>query len=795
MIKWRLPSAASVIFIFLLAQIPFSVGEWIAVGSAPNEAGIYGIVIQATYDGIVSNFPLSLQVEDPLVLDEYSSEGLEVEPAYPWSRTSPIELKYIIKVDGSENISMVSNNLSVYYMSGDTLLKSEGISLGWDDNGYWVTTINVPFKGEYKALLSVIVEKNAQIYGGNFMTIFDSENPSSELLIDYEIDKRVLIPAEQFGVELVPEFEGEIIPNLEIFKANIYGTIKELPWNQLDLVYSAEFTAPTTEGIYLMSIYADGQDYVNTERIYVAEISKSKSGRCPLVYDDLGSCTDMKDVRKCVSDYKSDIIQVTEEQLIECYESAGGDAAIVGAFVCDGNYKGDLDGDIQLDIGDLEVLQNLILPLSQSQRQDYIKCADYDRDGDVDESDLQCMTNVISQKWIGDLNGGICFDMNLDTPLKCDLNGDSFIDDADSLLIRDLVEAADNGIEMSEEILDSCDFDQDGRITQEDWGCLDEFSGMDLDDPTTLLTGQYITAKCMNIYTLDNCAGIRGDINGDYKIDEIDEILVMLVVGEQITGYNPECADVNIDGVYTEEDTICVLSYTAGDLETYYSCINCDEGTPSEYREIVEICNDGYDNDCDGLVDRTSTEPAVDDCNCGSHTDCIYNWDNDAGQVPGVSDGNVMVCRHLTWEDTGDAGASVNDGYRWVFPTEMNCQKDRECENVECKGTVWKCAFDGTSWDWYENPSDLEAENDDPLGAPKVCEDGYDNDCACGDKTCKELESGDMFSSWEFWVGVVAGAILSFVPGLNVLVVGLIFGFYLRKKFPRKTAHLSRMFH
>jgi hypothetical protein len=446
---------------------------------------------------------------------------------------------------------------------------------------------------------------------------------------------------------------------------------------------------------------------------------------------------------------------------------------LVDTVSCDSAYKGDLNGNKQHDIEDLELLQSVILPLSQSMRQDYVKCADYDRDGDVDESDLRCLTNVISHKWVGDMNGGVCFDISFDTALKCDTNGDYFIDSEDSVAMRDLVEAANDGVGMTEEILDTCDFDGDERITYEDWECLDYFEGMDLDDPTTLLAGRTIPGKCMNIYNLDKCASIPGDLNGDIAINEIDEILIMLIKEEQITGYDMQCADVNGDGIVTDEDIVCVKSYTAGDLETYYTCINCDESIPEEYRALVEICNDGYDNNCDGLVDRTSTEAAVDDCNCGSHTDCFYNWDNDNGQVPGVDDGNIKVCRKFTWEDNGSA-ISSNDGYKWVYAIEMQCGEDKECENVECKDTAWKCAFDGTSWDWYENPSDLEAENDDPMGSPKVCEDGYDNDCACGDRECKELESGDMFSSWEFWIGAVLGAALSFVRGLNILVVGLI---------------------
>jgi len=91
---------------------------------------------------------------------------------------------------------------------------------------------------------------------------------------------------------------------------------------------------------------------------------------------------------------------------------------------------GDLDGDEELDLDDLETLENMILPLTQSARQEYVECADYDLDEDVDEDDLTCLTNVIAQAWYGDLNGGVCFDAVYDSPLKGDLDGDSFITEA-----------------------------------------------------------------------------------------------------------------------------------------------------------------------------------------------------------------------------------------------------------------------------------------------------------------------------------------------------------------------------
>ncbi len=769
-------SVASLIVILLLiiASIPYSIAEWVAVGMAPKKAGVYNVIIKATYEGITETYPLQLVVNNT----RYPLDGLTVEPVYPLPRRPPIVLKYDIKLNDSYDFDMIYNNLVLYFSSGKSVLKSEEGALTLSSEGFWYANVTVPFKGDYRAVVSIIVEKNGRRFGGDFVSYFRSDEPSSDLVLRHSIERRILIPSEPFEVFLEAEFEGTPLQYLEIFKANLYGVLKDLTWDRQDQAYDATFTAPADEGIYLMSVYAEGQDMLMQDKIYIADISRAKSARCPLTVDSPTGCDDMRDVRKCVYDYRSGLAPLTEQQLITCFEDATG-GLIYGSVICNENAKGDFDGDGQRDEADLEIFENMILPLTQSARRDYIDCADYDLDEDVDKQDLECLTNVVAGKWFGDENGGICFDAVYDSALKCDLDGDGFINKGasggrtsaatapaarrDSEILQKLIDAADQGIEMPAEILETCDFNQDGRLNLEDRNCMNYFSGMDLDNPETLLSGQTIPDKCMKIYRLDHCQGIRGDINGDLEIDTLDEILMMLIEAKQVASYDMECADVNKDGLITAEDIMCVKSYTVGDRDHYFICIGCDENLPQEYRHEAEICNDGYDNNCDGLIDRTSIG-GDDFCSCNENTPCWYVQDADGGASPGIDDGNVKVCRKLSWAGGGTAeGGDSVAGYRWVSPSELECNQGRECQSMECANTEFVCIFDGMTYEWYDDPAKVPPETDDPNAQPKVCDDGHDNDCRCGDVKCAEFEEASMFTSWQFWIGALAGFGLSVI--------------------------------
>ncbi len=764
-------SLATIVVIasFLLAQVPFGLAEWMALGSAPEGEGLYDIVIRATYANLSQSFPLKLQVNEtnPPSLD------LTIEPMYPISRETPVDLKYYIKVGGSTEFILIHSNLTLYYASGQVELSSGAIPLERNESGHWHALINLPLKGEYIAVVSVEAEKGGTIYRGGITTTFSSDTASPDLLFTHSLDKRVLLTGEAFEASAQLSFDGVPITDLSDIRVNMFGTVKGLSWDDATGTYRAEMTAPSREGVYPISVLSEGQGFGASDMIFVADPGGAKSGRCPLAFEELGECSDMKDARKCVYDYKAGAIQVAELDLILCFAQAK--FGIEGTLSCAKDAKGDLNGNGRLETEDVWLMQTYITPLVQADQLKYKDCADYDRDGNVDEDDLTCLTNAVSTKWHGTLMGGVCINATYESPLKCDLTGDGFIGFDDEDFLQDLIDAADAGIPSSKQELGACDMNQDGKLDAGDKACIEYFAGLDLDDPLTFLSkDEVIPGECMAIYTLDDCQGIRGDINGDMHIDQVDEILEMLIYKKQIAGYSMACADVNEDSFISLEDVLCVLAYTQGDKDYYYVCIGCDEYTPYAYRNSMEICNDGYDNDCNGLVDRTDVN-GTDFCQCSEATPCGYVWDNDGGQIPGVDDMNVRTCRMVSWETP----AGKPEEYFWLTPDTFVCSEAISCESVECHGeTQWRCSFDGLSWDWRANPDDVD-ESSDPLNTPKLCEDGYDNDCVCGDQECDESESPSMFGAWEFWVMAVVGAILGAVltillDGLGLLIVAII---------------------
>jgi hypothetical protein len=772
----------SIILALLLAQIPFSVAEWIAVVDVPEDPAEHQVIIQAIYDGIVGTLPLEMEwayhasaedlppdevndvrndiiaglsqeelesltddeLEDLVNREIYNrisgdqicdSELLDISPVYPIDRLSPIDLKYEILFNGSNELDL-SGSVSVYYTSSNTLLRSDGIPLSQGDDGYWHATINVPFKGDYKAVLSMTIGADDNYCNREFITSFSSSSFSSDLSLSYEFESKIVEPGEQIAITAEAIFENTPLAHLDILKANMLGEIVSFSWKSSSRIYEAYLRAPQNEGIYGVSLYADGQGFATQEKIYVADLSKGMSATCPLSSEL--ACSSMSDVRRCISDWKSSSIVISEEELVDCFVSVSGDIGQAG-ITCNRGRKGDLDGDGEITSEDLTVFESVLIPMVQSLRQEYRKCADYDLDGDVDRQDLECLNNVISGRWDGNFNGGVCFDVEYEMPLKCDLDGDNFINYGDRELLDKLLAAEDAGITISDRALDACDFNRDGELDASDRECIGYFMGMDLDRPETLLAaGQTLPEDCLRIYALDQCQGVPGDLNGDIKIDAVDEIIILLIVQRQISEYDKSCADVNEDSYISIEDAECVIAYNAGRLEDYFICIGCDENIPAEYRYQAEICNDGYDNDCDGLVDRTSTNPLEDDCACKDDTPCWFMSDADLGTVAGIVDQNVRLCRHASWLSSGTVGIT----YQWINVGELVCDKDKECETMVCDGEEKKCAFDGTKWKWYAKNESLVKETDDPTAVPKLCDDSYDNDCKNGDKRCNYDDGG-----------------------------------------------------
>jgi hypothetical protein len=755
--------ALLVISIFLLSNVSIAfAAQWVAVGRAPSTSGTYSLTIRAEYGdkGVVGTYPLSFWVANAA----QGNEDLEVDPLFQQDIEPPIMLKFIATVNETPIDDIVTSNVTVFFsFDGDTI-QSEADPLQMNEAGELWTLADVPFEGNYQAEIFLSILKNNSIYNRTFMTEFYSDYPSPYLDMNAFIRDRVFLPGDSIGVYANLSFRGERMEGVNIYRASLNGVQTPLEWDSELRIYKTVLTAPEDEGIYELQIYAVRQGYLKNERIYVLDRSGRQSGMCPVTPTN-ANCNSMEEVRRCVGDYIDGQSYISEAMAIQCFET-GYSRPPVRAFVCNGSRIGDLDGDYHLDVDDLSILENQILSFdNQEARNSYIACADYDLDGDVDEDDLVCLTNVVAGKWWGDFNGGYCFDIVFDSALPGDVyKGDMQITSGDYQIIGKIKNISSQGVELHDKILQAVDFNQDGAVDDTDLYCASRFIGLRMDEIEATTLNDPIPAYCFEIFNTDYCAGIRGDLNGDLEIDVKDELLIMLAKRGVLPDsmYSLECADVNLDGRITYEDELCVKAYVSGDTDKYFVCLGCTDNTPPLYRRAVEICNDGYDNDCDGLVDKTSTDPESDECMCGEHTKCWRLWDNDAGTSPGTADGNVLVCRKTSWNAAAEAipeGAQFDiNEYQWIAPSELTCDKDKECESFWCQGQEYTCAFDGyTTPMWYEYCMVPIESNTSP-----TCEDGWDNNCKDGDMDC--LPENIWESPSQLLAGLVSG-VLTFYGG------------------------------
>jgi predicted outer membrane repeat protein len=190
---------------------------------------------------------------------------------------------------------------------------------------------------------------------------------------------------------------------------------------------------------------------------------------------------------------------------------------------------------------------------------------------------------------------------------------------------------------------------------------------------------------------------------------------------------------------------------------------DCAPENPDIYPGAKEECDDGLDNDCDGLVD--ALDPHCDDMDGDGYPSAVDCDDTDADIYPGgievCDDGVDNDCDTLVDDTDPDCDDPDGDGY----PNAVDCAPDDPaifpgadeiCDDLEdndCDGDVddddtdcWDADADG--YPAFEDCDDEDA--DIHPGAEEVCDD-VDNDCdgvtdnadATGSQTWYEDNDGD----------------------------------------------------
>ena len=144
--------------------------------------------------------------------------------------------------------------------------------------------------------------------------------------------------------------------------------------------------------------------------------------------------------------------------------------------------------------------------------------------------------------------------------------------------------------------------------------------------------------------------------------------------------------------------------------------VECTDGV-----DCPEICDDGADNDGDGLADCEDS-----DCADGCVEDCFDGIDNDGDTFIDCEDAD---CAGQCTEDCADGKDNDGDGLI-------------DCDDDDCDGSCPEVCDDGRDNDG-DGLTDCEDEDCDG-SCPEVCDDGRDNDgdgsIDCEDEDCADSE-------------------------------------------------------
>lgn len=696
---------------------------------APALVGQYNVTIKADHSGVSGTYAVPIKV-----LEYRPGMGLlTLRSVLSPYGTPPLDLYYEILFNGTPVTSLTAQDITMEYADSPGAYPGEVSELVLAENGYWMMSADVPYKGDYRLEIYIQTATRGALYDSNYAVSFTTTANSEKLKAEPHLSKTILATAESFRTDVTLTFGDRMAYGLEIFEAYLGNGFYTLNWNPATQLYTLQMAAlPYEICTAKMRFVVKDAEVGEPVVLQVVDLSKSKAGTCPL--DLEGTCSNIEEVRRCVYNSNTKAAFYPPEQLSACVVSGCGIAPLAQ---CPSSNTGDLDLDCRLEEPDIVLMEQYLQTISSmTERNALADCMDMDNDMDVDEEDLLCLRNVVATKWYGDsigmfsgqacgdgtMNGGFCFDIDTDSPIPGDIVETGNLDLDDEGVMGMIIDATKARVKPNEDLLAVADFNQDGRINNADLECLRAFKGVDFQTGELLQVPWAISKECMNIFNLE-CTTGRGDVNGDAKIDELDLIVVKLIADSRIPPVSniAYCADVNGDVTIDDNDVACIESYLTGDMERWTECLGCD--ITAGYYNDYEICNDGYDNDCDGKIDD------VELCGCNEDTPCESTYDMDGGSSPGIADGNYKVCRKVSWSLGTSVRSSVGgtSEYTWVDASEIadNCNDGSDwnaSKNYYCAGRTFYCVFDYPEGFHYPDTGEedqftwFESENVGPIG-------------------------------------------------------------------------------
>lgn len=261
-----------------------------------------------------------------------------------------------------------------------------------------------------------------------------------------------------------------------------------------------------------------------------------------------------------------------------------------------------------------------------------------------------------------------------------------------------------------------------------------------------------------------------GDV-GDPCINH-EDCLEGLFCSAEGSCYDPNATDGDADGdIDADTPTSCEDLDGDGHAAISVDCPggdDCNDHDPSAFPGLIETCNDGVDNNCDGVVD----EPT---CSCvrGSVQECYTGPAGTAGQGACAAGRQVCQADQTFSECLGerlpaeidDCGNMIDDDCDGSIDEDCDCDPGCRCDEGEsgldctchpptnqpcysgpastgetglCHGGVRDCVDAGGGvYRWSEC-------RDEVLPADEVCDDGLDQDCdGEADDGCQAAPDGD----------------------------------------------------
>jgi len=247
------------------------------------------------------------------------------------------------------------------------------------------------------------------------------------------------------------------------------------------------------------------------------------------------------------------------------------------------------------------------------------------------------------------------------------------------------------------------------------------------------------------------CADADGDGYPDQACGgtDCDDAVAEVNPGAMETCFDQ--TDNNCDGLTDAEDHLsCPHGCLDGDGDGYvaFACggADCDDTAPDIHPQATEQCDDGVDNNCDGLIDDEDAIscPPCPDLDGDGHTDvtcggddcadsdpqihpgaaevCDDGADNNCNGLTDMADTSVCVCSPgstlLTCgtSDIGEChlGTQMCVDYQWgpcegaVYPTAELCDgRDQNCDGVLDDGTFLPDDYTTLEWipsGWFGLP-------------------------------------------------------------------------------------------